>query len=113
MRGLLLLLAAPLLSMSVAHATTLAGDLEATCSSNAGTEYSKLCNAYMKGFLTGLFLADRSPGAEIVNLCIPESINTDVTRDLFLNFLAAHPEYKTWPAQAIMVSVAQLNYKCK
>ena len=84
-----MLLGTMLLMNSPAWAAS-AGDLLAACNGAPGTEATRLCAAYINGFVNGV-LGDQVAREQGTPICIPDHTTTLQVRDVVKEFLGKLP----------------------
>ena len=92
-------------------AATSAGDLLAACTSAPGSSGDGLCNAYINGFVQGLFV-DQIANEEHQPICV-DNTNTGAIREILIEYLKDHANTTYLPAGSVLGVAVQQLYACK
>ena len=92
-------------------AASSAGDLLAACNSASGSSGDGLCNAYMNGFVQGIFV-DQIAREEHEPICV-DNTNTGALRKALIEYLKDHANAAYLPAGSVLGVAVQRLYACK
>jgi hypothetical protein len=96
---------------SPVRAASNGGDLLAACTSAPGTPGDSFCNAYINGFVQGIYV-DQIIREEGGSLCM-DTTNTGAVRAALTEFLRTHANATFLPAGSVLGAAVHEQYRCK